>query len=113
MPGRKIQRGACANQKRRASSCGAAGVFGSGQGRQSSPPAGGLGRRGAELCQGGWRSPRVSYEPRCSKVVFCISQKSLAAGSERWTSAGTQTPPWHCGWRVQLGVFACFWTECY
>lgn len=42
----------------------------------------------------------MSYKPSCSKTVFCISQKSLAAGSEHWTLASAQTPLQHCG----LGV---------
>ena len=60
----------------------------------------GVGRACARAAGGSWRSLGMSYKPSCSKTVFCISQKSLAAGSEHWTLASAQTPLQHCG----LGV---------
>lgn len=52
-------------------------------------------------------------QPSCPRAVFCISQPSSAAGSERWTLADAQTPLQHRGWTVPLGFCACFPSERY
>lgn len=98
MPGRKTERGACANYKSAASSWGRAGVFGSGQGRQRALGAGSLGWRGAEPVPGRLEKP---WDVLQALLL-------LAAGSEHWTLANAQTPPRHCGWRVELGCFFLF-----